>query len=239
MVTSSPVGGPAERVPSTWRGPGREAYAPVWIAIALAAVLQLVTPSVMDGWVDLTLCSLLVLALVVLVVASREDGRLVARHIHGHSTPARRFSQLVIVLLSIANLGTGLVLTVEILGDSSDFDAFDLLVNTGAVWVTNVIVFALWYWEYDRGGPGRRAEGTGALPPAFVFPQMADPELAAPDWRPFFFDYLYVSFTNAASFASADAVPTARWAKAAMLCQSALSLSLLLLVLSRVAGLLR
>jgi uncharacterized membrane protein len=225
--------------PASWRGPGREAYAPVWISIALAAVLQLVTPSVMDAWVDKVLCSLLVLALVILVVASREDGRIVARHIRGHSTPARRFSQLVIVLLSFANLGTGLVLTVEILGDSSDFDALDLLINTGAVWITNVIVFALWYWEYDRGGPGRRAEGTGRVSPAFIFPQMLDPEVAEPNWRPFFFDYLYLSFTNAASFASADALPAARWAKATMLCQSALSLSLLLLVLSRVAGLLR
>jgi uncharacterized membrane protein len=131
------------------------------------------------------------------------------------------------------------VLTVEILGDSSDFDALDLLINTGAVWITNVIVFALWYWEYDRGGPGRRAEGTGRVSPAFIFPQMLDPEVAEPNWRPFFFDYLYLSFTNAASFASADALPAARWAKATMLCQSALSLSLLLLVLSRVAGLLR
>ncbi len=221
-----------------WRGPGREPYAPVLLAIAVAAALQLVTPSAMSPWIDRVLFALLVLAIVVLVVTSREDGRLVASHIHRHSTPARRFSQAVIVLLSLTNLGTGLVLTVEILGDSSEFDAFDLLVNTGAVWITNVIVFSLWYWEYDRGGPGRRAEGTGTVPPAFVFPQMTDPSLAAPGWRPVYFDYLYLSFTNAASFAAADALPTARWAKGAMLGQSALSLSLLLLVLSRVTGLL-
>jgi uncharacterized membrane protein len=221
-----------------WRGPGRESYLPVWCAIALAAVLQLATPSAVGRWVDLALSSLLLLALAVLVLTSREDGRLVARPVQRHSTPARRFSQAVIVLLSVANLGTGLALIVEILGNSSGFEAFDLLVNTGAVWITNVIVFALWYWECDRGGPGRRAEGTGATPPAFVFTQMVSPELADPGWRPFYFDYLYLSFTNAASFASADAVPTARWAKAAMMGQSALSLSLLLLVLSRVTGLL-
>ncbi len=228
---------PAE--PDAWRGSGREPYWPVFLSIAVAAGLQLVTPSVMDVWVDTVLFVLLVLALVVLVVGSREDGRPVGRqHIHDHSPGVRRLSQALIVVLSVANLGTGCVLTVEILGRAEDIAAFDLLVNTGAVWATNVIVFALWYWEYDRGGPGRRAEGTGDDPPSFIFPQMTDPELGPPDWRPFFFDYLYLSFTNAASFASADAVPAHRWAKAAMMLQAALSLSLLLLVLSRVAGLL-
>jgi len=226
----------AEQV--AWRGPGREPYWPVFLSILLAAFLQLVTPSVMDVWVDSALFVLLVLVLVVLMVSSREEGTIVGRHIHTHSPGVRRLSQGLIVLLSLGNFGTGTVLTVEILGRASDFNAFDLLINTGAVWLTNVIVFALWYWEYDRDGPGRRADGTGEEPPAFIFPQMTDPTLGSPDWRPMFFDYLYLSFTNAASFASADAIPARRWAKATMMFQASLSLSLLLLVLSRVTGLL-
>ncbi len=224
--------------PAAWRGPGREPYWPVFLAILVAAFLQLVTPTVMDVWVDSALFTLLVLVLLVLMFSSREDGDLVGRHIHTHTPGVRRLSQGLIVLLSLGNLATGAVLTVQILGRAVDIDAFDLLVNTAAVWATNVIVFALWYWEYDRGGPGHRAEGTGDEPPAIIFPQMTDPSLGAPDWRPFFFDYLFLSFTNAASFASADAIPALRWVKATMMLQASLSLSLLLLVLSRVAGLL-
>lgn len=230
---NAPVAGPAD-----WRGPGTEPHGPVLVAIAVAALLQLVTPSVVDARVDLAVFVLMLVALFAVVAAEREDEMPFTTRISGHSRVARRASRALVALLSLANLGTGLVLTARILGRSSDLDAFELLVDTASVWVTNVIVFALWYWEADRGGPGRRAEGTGPAAPDFLFPQMSDPSVASEGWRPYFFDYLYLSFSNAASFAAADALPMSRWAKAAMLSQSALSLSLLLLVLSRVAGLL-
>jgi uncharacterized membrane protein len=115
--------------------------------------------------------------------------------------------------------------------------ASELLPRGGTIWLTNVIVFALWYWEADRGGPARRAHGVQKYPD-FLFPQMANPELAPPDWEPTFVDYLYTSFTNATAFSPTDTMPMSRWAKMLMLLQSAVSLSLVVLVVARAVNVL-
>jgi len=107
-----------------------------------------------------------------------------------------------------------------------------LLLNGGAVWLTNVIVFALWYWEMDRGGPVARAVGRRTVPD-FLFPQMTAPQFATEDWEPTFTDYFYVSFTNATAFSPTDTMPLTRWAKLAMLFQSAISLITVALVVAR------
>jgi len=70
----------------------------------------------------------------------------------------------------------------------------------------------LWYWELDRGGPAARAAAVNT-DPDFLFPQMATPHIAKPDWAPSFADYLYVSFTNATAFSPTDTIPLTRWAK--------------------------
>ena len=85
-----------------------------------------------------------------------------------------------------------------------------------AIWGTNVIAFALWYWEFDRGGPVHRLQGTGRYPD-LLFTQMSEPELTPPGWGPRFVDYLYFSFTNATAFSPTDVLPLARWAKLTML----------------------
>jgi uncharacterized membrane protein len=105
-----------------------------------------------------------------------------------------------------------------------------------AVWLTNIIVFALWYWEFDRGGPVARAQGTKPHP-YFLFPQMESPHLAHEHWEPAFADYLYLAFTNATAFSPTDAMPLSRWSKMAMLTQSAVSLVTVALVISRAVGL--
>jgi uncharacterized membrane protein len=107
-----------------------------------------------------------------------------------------------------------------------------------SVWLTNVIAFGLWYWEFDRGGPVVRAAGT-MRHPDLMFPQMASPELAPPDWEPQFVDYLYLSFTNATAFSPTDVMPLARWAKLTMLVQSAVSLAIGALVIARAVNILR
>ena len=94
-----------------------------------------------------------------------------------------------------------------------------------------MIAFALWYWEFDRGGPGARA-ATPRATPDFLFPQMSDPRLD-PTWRATFLDYLYVSFTNATAFSPTDTMPLSRWAKMLMLTQSAVSLITVGLVFAR------
>jgi uncharacterized membrane protein len=113
-----------------------------------------------------------------------------------------------------------------------------LLVSGGAIWLTNVIVFALWYWEFDRGGPVARAKGIKPYPD-FQFVQMATPELAAPDWEPAFGDYLYLAFTNATAFSPTDVMPLSRWAKSAMALQSAVSIITGALIIARAVNILK
>jgi uncharacterized membrane protein len=100
-----------------------------------------------------------------------------------------------------------------------------------------VIAFALWYWEFDRGGPVSRLQGVREFPD-LLFTQMSEPELTPPGWGPRFVDYLYFSFTNATAFSPTDVLPLARWAKLTMLVQSALSLVLGVLVIARAVNIL-
>ena len=100
------------------------------------------------------------------------------------------------------------------------------------------IVFALWYWEFDRGGPVARANATHMYPD-FQFVQMASPQLAPPGWEPAFGDYLYLSFTNAAAFSPTDVMPLSRWAKMGMTVQAAVSIVTVALVVARAVNILK
>jgi len=102
-------------------------------------------------------------------------------------------------LISFANAWSVVSLAAGLVRGTEGENAGPLLVTGGAIWLTNVIVFGLWYWEFDRGGPVARALGTRPYPD-FQFVQMSFPELASPDWEPAFADYLYLAFTNAAAF---------------------------------------
>jgi hypothetical protein len=114
-----------------------------------------------------------------------------------------------------------------------------LLVTGAVIWLTNVSVFALWYWEFDRGGPAARALNLGNKYPDFQFPQMVSPPGMVPrDWEPIFVDYLYLAFTNATAFSPTDVMPLSRWAKGAMTLQSVISLVTLVLVVSRAVNIL-
>ena len=101
-----------------------------------------------------------------------------------------------------------------------------------------MIAFALWYWEFDRGGPGRRSEGIREYPD-FLFPQMQNPDLAPKDWEPSFVDYLYLSFTNATAFSPTDVMPLTHRAKAGMMVESAISATTVLLAAARAVNILR
>jgi hypothetical protein len=117
-------------------------------------------------------------------------------------------------------------------------DANVLLASGGAIWLTNVIAFALWYWDLDRGGAAARARGPGR-PPAFVFPEMASPEFAGADWMPAFLDYLHLSFSAAMAFSPTDVSPIRPWAKLLMMAEEAVSLVVAVLVVARAVNILR
>lgn len=130
---------------------------------------------------------------------------------------ARGLQLAAIALVTVANL-TSLGLLLEGLLEGDTLDGRQLVLSALAIWATNVVAFGLWFWELD-GGPLRPLPD----PPNFQFPQQANPR-TDPGWRPRFFDYLYVSFTNSTAFSPTDAMPLKRPAKALMMVQAAAAL---------------
>jgi uncharacterized membrane protein len=160
------------------------------------------------------------------------------RRINRESRAIRALGLALAGFLSVANGGSAVRLVVGLVQGTQGGSATPLLISGGAIWLTNIIVFALWYWEFDRGGPVARANGVNPYPD-FQFVQMANPELAPPHWEPAFGDYLYLAFTNAAAFSPTDVMPLSRWAKMAMLLQSAISMITVALVIARAVNILR
>jgi uncharacterized membrane protein len=113
----------------------------------------------------------------------------------------------------------------------------ELIIAGMLIWLTNFLIFALWYWELDRGGPGKRAAGHDEAPD-FLFPQMTDDRIEPLYWRPQFIDYLYVSLTNATAFSPTDTMPLTPMAKSIMGLQSLVSLVTIGLVVSRAVNIL-
>jgi hypothetical protein len=154
--------------------------------------------------------------------------------------PRRRLEQMgqrrtvALMLLGVVSLANALLLVAVIasLIRGNETSGGQLLLKSITVWATNVVAFGLWYWAFDRGGPVRRL-GQDPLPPDFQFPQMENPQLAPPGWRPELVDYLYVSFTNSIAFSPTDAMPLSRRAKLLMLAESSASCLTVLLVTAR------
>lgn len=113
----------------------------------------------------------------------------------------------------------------------------ELIVAGTLIWLTNFLIFGLWYWEMDRGGPGRRAAGHDKAPD-FLFPQMSDDRIEPAGWRPKFIDYLYVSLTNATAFSPTDTMPLSPLAKSTMGIQALVSLVTIGLIVSRAVNIL-
>jgi uncharacterized membrane protein len=150
----------------------------------------------------------------------------------------RAASMALIGLLTVANAVSAGKLIAGLIQGTEGKEAGQLLATGGAIWLTNVIVFALWYWELDRGGPAARANAQRNYPD-FLFPQMENPHLASEDWEPGFVDYLYLSFTNGTAFSPTDVLPLTRWTKMTMLVQEAVSLSTVALVIARAVNILQ
>ena len=116
-------------------------------------------------------------------------------------------------------------------------NAKTLLAAGGAIWLTNVIAFGLWYWDLDRGGAAARAHGEGE--PAFIFPEMTNSQYVAVDWYPKFIDYLHLSFTTATAFSPTDVSAIRPWAKLLMMAEEAISLVVAVLVVARAVNILK
>jgi uncharacterized membrane protein len=187
-------------------------------------------------------------ALTVFVLASlfaiRPHGKLVEAFGWGERTlhlTRRRLALVSIGFVSLAN-SVSIILLVHLLVNgeltTKSTAAAELLRAAVHMWVVNVLLFGLWYWQLDGGGPLNRPT-CAPHERDFLFPQQTEPALAESGWHPEFLDYLYVSFTNAAAFSPTDTMPLGRWAKMLMLVQSAISLTLAVMVVARAVNILR
>jgi len=155
------------------------------------------------------------------------------------STWLRIMTGTLIGLISAVNAAAAVRLVAGIIGAAKfSTDANVLLGSGGAIWLSNVITFGLWYWDLDRGGAAARARGSSRQP-AFVFPEMTNAQYVAPGWYPKFIDYLHLSFTTATAFSPTDVSAIKPWAKLMMMTEEAISLLVAVLVVSRAVNILR
>jgi hypothetical protein len=162
-----------------------------------------------------------------------------------HRTSRRSLNRVLGMIISaittVALIGS-VVLLVRHLPSHKE-DPIRLLISGAELWLTNVLVFAVWYWRLDGGGPTRRQERREFGSRSFLFPQMQIEKsergrFECEGWRPLFVDYLFVAFTQSSTFGPTDAPLLARWAKVFAMVQIFISLSIVILLISRAVGVL-
>lgn len=231
--------------PSGRRGSDAE-HEPRWHAsLAVLAALALyitLPPRLTIG--PIWIAPLLVLALLVPL-------SILAPHRHAETRRMRGWGIALIALVNFFNIAS-----IALLINGFFHPARVVVLNSAGVllqhgtqiWITNILVFALWFWEMDGDGPEARAHASAAgeaRTADFLFPQMTlsyaggrSPRFERP-WKPQFFDYLYVAFTNATAFSPADVLPLTRTAKGLMLIEALISLATIGIVLARSVSLIQ
>ncbi len=205
---------------------------PVWpaqLTVLAAIALQVALPSRLKAgpvWLLPVLEGLLVVGLVLASPRTLE-----------YEHPRRQKAAVALIaFVSAANIYSLIALSKHLL-HHQPAKGRELILAGMLIWLTNFMIFALWYWEIDRGGPGRRAAGHDEAPD-FLFPQMSDDRIEPVNWRPRFLDYLYVSLTNATAFSPTDTMPLTPMAKTIMGVQALVSLVTIGLIVSRAVNIL-
>lgn len=206
---------------------------PLWhaqVAVLVALILQVLLPDVLVAGPRFVLPILEGLLLVGLSITTKRVP------IFGFIT--RRINALALIaLVSVANIYSLERLVHFLLLGSKISSGHQLIVAAINIYLTNIIIFGLWYWEMDGGGPGERKSQL-ENEKDFLFPQTTFPHLAAKDWFPAFVDYLYVSVTNAMAFSPTDTMPLTHRAKLLMSAQAFVSLVTIALVAARAVNIL-
>jgi uncharacterized membrane protein len=209
--------------------PGESRW-PATAAVTIALILQAGLPdrlTIGPWWVIpvLELC-----LLVPLVIAN--PSRLTTK-----SRDMRKLSIALIALINAANI-TSLALLVDTLVNGSKVNGKQLILAAVGIWFTQVIVFGMWYWEIDRGGPVARTTPDHAAPD-LLFPQMENPKVSPRRWYPTLIDYMYVSLTNSTAFSPTDTMPLSIRSKLLMSAQSLVSLTTIAVVGARAVNILQ
>jgi hypothetical protein len=232
MATEPDQARPPATEPAAAAGRG-EHWWPVAVAIIVVAGLHVALPAryrLQPGWV---VPVTLLVPLAALIAG--DPGR-----IDRQKTWLRVLTGVLIAVITVANLLAAGRLVVDILTDSKLYanNAGGLLAAGGVIWATNVIAFALWYWDLDRGGAAARAHPP-ARPPAFVFPEMQNPGYVPATWVPRFVNYLFLAFWTATAVSPTDTVAVKPWAKLLMMLEAAGSIALAALVIARAINILK
>jgi len=202
---------------------------PRWLAVTAMLATGLVytaLPSNLSPGPDWLLLAVMG-ALITSAVISHRVGHHGADKIIGYAASA---------ILTIAMIWS-LSLLVEAIA-RHQIDPKVLLRSAVALWVTNVLVFALWYWRLDAGGPHEREKVPGHKEGAFLFPQMNLGTNSDPDWSPTFVDYLFLAFNTSTALSPTDTPALSRWAKILMMIQAVVSLAVLALLAARAVNIL-
>ena len=208
-------------------------FEPIWhvqVIMLLAIMLQLLLP---DAYVFGTRYLLVILEVMLLIAMSFTTPReKVFRSI------SRRINVFLLILLAgLANCYALLEVARRLLESGHISNGKELILTAINIYLTNIIIFGLWYWEMDGGGPGERLR-VEKYEQDFLFPQNQNESYRHPEWRPTFIDYLYVSSTNGMAFSPTDTLPLSRRAKLLMLTQATISLVTIALVAARAVNIL-
>lgn len=211
-------------------------YEPIWhlqLTVLVAIILQLALPSRyyvinMDSRWILIAAEILLLVALSFTTPKQPIFRSISRRINVF---------LLIGAIGATNLYALARVSDKLLSFGQVVDGRELILSALNIYVTNVIIFALLYWEMDGGGPGQRLK---AAPHEqdFLFPQDQNQDYKHPHWQPTFIDYLYLSSTNSMAFSPTDTMPMSRRAKLLMLGQATVSLVAIALVAARAVNIL-
>jgi hypothetical protein len=205
---------------------------PVWhvqIAMVVAIILQLTLPDKFSVGTRYAIPGIEALLLVILSFTTPKEKifKSISRRVN------------VILLIGITSTANAYALgeVANQLLKHSVSNGRELILTAINIYLTNIIIFGLWYWEMDGGGPGER-QLVKEYELDFYFPQQQNELLKHPEWKPTFLDYVYVSSTNAMAFSPTDTMPLSRRAKMLMLLQSTVSLIAIALVAARAVNIL-
>ncbi len=224
MVVYAP--GARALVHSMSRDDIREPRWPAFVAMLAAAFLYLALPeplSLGPSWL------LLAIVLVLLIPIAETNRR-------GQHRVAHALTFIANGAITVALIASLIFLIQGLPGHRESPRA--LLRSAGALWLTNILVFALWYWKLDAGGPLERDRRRGRVESSFLFPQMTTHDGLNSGWSPHFMDYLFLAFNTSTAFSPTDTAVLSRWAKLGMMLQSLMSLTIIALLAGRAVNIL-
>jgi len=215
-------------VPDRW---DPEPRWPAWVAVLAVGGLYTALPGYLiigPRWLFLVIVVVLLLPIVI-------------SHIRDNHTLNRVLGFTVTGVVTLALIAS-VILLISALPAHKESPT-ELLLSAASLWFTNILVFALWYWRLDAGGPHGRDRRTGHADGAFLFPQMTlSPEAKnaadEEDWSPNFVDYLFLAFNTSTAFSPTDVPVLTRWAKVLMMLQSLISLTVIALLAARAVNIL-